>query len=51
MMSNFILSKILCCFNKEDKKELEKIKKEGDKLDNILDLERMIKTTKRVSFF
>ena len=52
IQSNPILSKLLCCCTrKEDKMVVEIIRKEGEKLDKILDLEVQLKLMKKLSFF
>ena len=52
IQSNPILSRLLCCCTrKEDKIVVETIKKEGEKLDKILDLEVQLKLMKKLSFF
>ena len=51
-MSSPILKRICCCFRKsKDKKEVQKLKKDGERLQEILDLEILFKSMKKISFF
>ena len=44
-MSNAITSKICCCIHtKETKEEVELIQEEEEKLEEVLDLEKILKT-------
>ncbi len=52
MMNNPLLRCLCCCFiRKEDKEEVEKINKDKKHLEEILDLERLLKTLRKLSFF
>ena len=51
-MSSCFFKRVCCCFRKpEDKQEVEKIKSERNRFEEIMDMETLFKSIKKLSFF